>query len=356
MASFVSDFHIIRPDQDFDQKSLNEWVTQAWAQRSGSRDFRRFLVGEEKLNRRGSFHPDFGNENFGELVLFGGDMHPGLDKRNAFFQEAATKLFSRFYAEEPNIPDEIIHVSCTGYCSPSAAQLLVGEKGWNSQTAVTHLYHMGCYAALPALKMARAFASENRVSDIVHTELCSLHFDVKSHSPEQAVVQSLFADGAARYKVRPERAGRCLEILSIKEAIIPKSNEMMTWKLGANNLAMSLDKAVPVKIRKHFGGFVEAQFREAGFEFQEEKSACHFAIHPGGPQIIDQLSQLLELRSDQIRHSSKILRAFGNMSSATLPHIWQSILSDESIEPGQLLYSVAFGPGLTMAGMLGKIA
>ena len=97
-----------------------------------------------------------------------------------------------------------IHVTCTGYQSPSAAQKIVLKRGWEKNTMVTHAYHMGCMAALPAIRMALGSASHRdcRV-DIVHTELCSLHMNPALHSDEQLVAQSLFADGMIKYTLSP---------------------------------------------------------------------------------------------------------------------------------------------------------
>ena len=65
---------------------------------------------------------------------------------------------------------------------------------------MTHAYHMGCYAAMPALRIAAGFvATGSRRVDSSHTELCSLHLDPTDHRLEQLVVQSLFADGLIRY-------------------------------------------------------------------------------------------------------------------------------------------------------------
>jgi predicted naringenin-chalcone synthase len=40
------------------------------------------------------------------------------------------------------------------------------------------------------------------------------------------------------------------------------------------------------------------------------------------------------------------------MSSATLPHIWHALLEDPSVRPGELILSLAFGPGLTLVANL----
>ena len=72
------------------------------------------------------------------------------------------------------------------------------------------------------------------------------------------------------------------------------------------------------------------------------------AVHPGGPKIIDAVRELLELRESQVSHSRAVLYEHGNMSSATVPHIWQKILQDESIMNETPVLSLAFGPGLTV--------
>jgi predicted naringenin-chalcone synthase len=40
------------------------------------------------------------------------------------------------------------------------------------------------------------------------------------------------------------------------------------------------------------------------------------------------------------------------MSSATLPHVWSAMLDDAAVPDGALILSLAFGPGLTVAGNL----
>ena len=67
-------------------------------------------------------------------------------------------------------------------------------------------------------------------------------------------------------------------------------------------------------------------------------------MHPGGPKIIDGVRDVLELADAQVRTSRDVLRAYGNMSSATLPHIWMRMLADPRIPAGTQIPSYAFGP------------
>lgn len=128
----------------------------------------------------------------------------GIGEKALFFGSRARDVFSKFYPKSSGPPSHIVHVTCTGYIAPSPAQLLVNDNGWASQAKVTHAYHMGCYAAMTAVRMAEGFvAAKDPGVDIVHTEMCGLHMDRCDHSPEQLVVQSLFADGHIKYSAVP---------------------------------------------------------------------------------------------------------------------------------------------------------
>jgi predicted naringenin-chalcone synthase len=287
----------------------------------------------------------------------------GTRARTKAFGRIAGAALARLFAEVETAPQHLIHVTCTGYDAPSAAQLLVAGRGWGSCTTVTHAYHMGCYAALPALRIATGFAASADASrqpspvdgrvDIVHTELCSLHLNPLRHEPEQLVIQSLFADGCIAYSVGAEatfpRRGAAFVVLSQAEWLIPDSATSMAWFCSDFGMEMVLARDVPDKIADSLAPFVKSLLTQAG----EDDSAIQravFAIHPGGPKIVDQIATKLALAESQIAFSRAVLREHGNMSSATLPHVWQAIAQSAQVPNGQLVVSLAFGPGLTLSG------
>jgi predicted naringenin-chalcone synthase len=229
---------------------------------------------------------------------------------------------------------------------------------------------MGCYASMPALRIASGFLAgarrqdgdgHERRADIVHSEVCTLHLRPADHTPEQLVVQSLFADGHIRYSVAAGRSDRIdaggsavpgLAILSMREAILPDSEGAMAWMVSDHGMYMTLSREVPGRIAEAARGFVGALFADAGFDLLERAPSTIFAVHPGGPKVIDVVQQALELSEGQVAASRDVLLRFGNMSSATLPHIWMNIAADPRVLPGTLVGSVAFGPGLTVSGAL----
>jgi predicted naringenin-chalcone synthase len=119
----------------------------------------------------------------------------------------------------------------------------------------------------------------------------------------------------------------------------------MTWNVSDWGFQMSLAKDVPVLIKRHLPAFLERLCKS------EYKDAL-FAIHPGGPKILFYIQELLNLSKEQMSFSFEILKNYGNMSSATLPHIWEKILNDGAVPSKTKIISLAFGPGLTICGSL----
>lgn len=362
MRTFLTDFQIYLPPYKAEQDDTLNWLKGLHQRRDPlkadriEKFIKKFGVDSEKISTRRSFVADFEQKKFEEHKVFSveNNFNPDLAYRSQVAQKSFEIAFEELYKNEPTAPEQILHVSCTHYESPSAAQKTVLNK--NYESVVTHLYHMGCYAALPAIRTANALASQGRV-DIVHTEICSIHLNCDSYSPEQLVVQSLFADGAIKYQCLCAddflaQKTKGLEILSLHEILVPHTQEDMTWKLHSDRFDMTLSKNVPRYLGEYLEIFMQKLFSKASLNYQAEKENAIFAIHPGGPKIIELSQDLLKLKDEQVRYSKEVLFNRGNMSSATLPHIWKSILENEE---DKLVATVAFGPGLTMTGALLKI-
>ena len=291
-----------------------------------------------------------------------------LDGRMAVFAETADALAHDAFADDAEPPDALLQVSCTGYDSPSAVQRMVVDRGWGDRTRILSIGHMGCYAALPALAAAAdvvqstaartALAGpEAEVSEadaraaILLVELCTLHHIPATTDPEQIVQQCLFADGAARLDVtaQPPASGAHFAFLDHVETILPDTLDQMTWRPSELAFRMTLSRAVPDHIRSTVAPVLTSFLSRNGLGVEDVDL---FAVHPGGPRVIESTAEALGLDDDRVRHSQAVLRDRGNMSSTTLPHIWSAIADDEAVPAGALVCSVAFGPGLTVTANL----
>ena len=335
---FVSNFVHQRPEHEIDQESVLKWLSKAHAKNGANCDKmqERLLsigLGPEKAQKRGMFYQDCLHENWDEMDVYGKSM----EERMGFFEDKADEAVRRFYADEL-FPEDVIHVSCTGYVAPSPVQKLMAQK--SPQTVVTHAYHMGCYGALSGLRIGQGFLAAGKSSvDIVHTELCSLHMGTHRHSMDQLIAETLFADGLIKYSLSKNEKG--FEIVKLYEELIPNTSKHMTWKLENWGMAMTLAIDIPLALGRAIKGFVQRLYKS-------DFSKVYFAIHPGGPKIIEQIARILKLERWQVQHSLDVFNAYGNMSSATVPHIWERMQKD--LKPGSEVISLAFGPGLTIVG------
>ncbi len=383
----LCNFRIIRPRYLLEQETTLAWLAEAHARAESCKDassgklrpasissdsisrlVKRYGCSGEQIAVRGTEICDFTHTNWEKMALFhfrNGPFGPDMSQRSAQFSEISKRICEQFFPPEITAPDHLVHVTCTGYISPSSPQEIVSKNQWHQKTVVTHAYHMGCYAAMPAVRMAEGFLAKDRLdtagchsgfrADIFHTEVCSLHVQLQDHSPEQLVVQSLFADGFIVYSaVHQEEAGLVngagLVVEALQEEIIPGTEKAITWDCSEWGMRMGLSSIVPEAISSNLASYMQRLCQRCNVSFEEICAKAIFAVHPGGPKIIDRIQALLGLRDEQLQASRHILKTCGNMSSATLPHVWENICADSSVSDGTLVVSLAFGPGLCISG------
>ena len=379
---YLSEIDSLSPQHFVPQENAIVWLSEAWALNNKKHyPNDSFIQGEKKikklLNRYGckpdsiqgrfTETKDFTHTNWSDMQYMNiANEKPQNDitKKNNYFHKCSLKILTAAVKNQQQ-PNYFLHVTCTGYSSPSAIEEITLNKRWSNQTETTHIYHMGCYASIPALRTAKAYVQSHRqkygdIQDIIayifHSELCTLHFDTTNFSIEKLVIQSLFSDGYAFYQVTTNKPKKkyYYEVLSHKELLIPGSKDHMRWSLGSQSMIMTLSKEIPSIIKENIENYLIDLCKKEDLSFNDIRNKAIFAIHPGGPKIISYISQVLNLEDYQIKYSHQVLYQYGNMSSATIPHIWKLILEDNEILNETIIISIAFGPGLTIAGNLMK--
>ncbi|MGD0664769.1 MAG: 3-oxoacyl-[acyl-carrier-protein] synthase III C-terminal domain-containing protein [Rhabdochlamydiaceae bacterium] len=354
MVATLSNFIVLRPEHELDQETILEWVAAVHAESAKEPQvgatvlsmLKKIGLGKGKIGKRSIAIEDCLHRNWDAMEIYNTDQKKagnGQGVRTSVFDRIATDILTRFYPVGAPLPSQLIHVTCTGYTAPSPAQKLVSFRDAGRTTTIIHAYHMGCYASIPAIRIAQGFTG---TTEIVHTEICSIHMNPSFHTLDQLVVQSLFADGFIKYEVcYDDRPG--FKVLAVQEEVLPESLDVMTWICDDWGMKMTLSKEIPLLIVRALPTFVAELLQKAHVS---DEDSLYFAIHPGGPKIIEQIAQLMKLEPWQFAHSAHILNQCGNMSSATLPHIWKALWDDPQIPNGAKIVSLAFGPGLTLAG------
>jgi predicted naringenin-chalcone synthase len=248
----------------------------------------------------------------------------------------------------PRQVDALTVATCTGYATPGLDILLARELGLREETQRLHVGHMGCYAALPALAtLGDAAAARNMTGLLLCLELSSLHVQEESHETDQIIAHSLFADAAAAVAVRPGGSG--LVVVDVAAHTDVESAGLMTWDVTDHGFRMGLAQEIPKVLERHAGPLVGSLLARHDLS---PKDVAGWAIHPGGPKILEALAAPLAIAEDDLEVSRSVLRDFGNCSSPTVLLVLQRLLEQRPLRPGDPVVCLAFGPGLTLYAAL----
>ncbi len=274
---------------------------------------------------------------------------PSTASRMAIYERHAPDLL-RVALDRLDISDEergsighVIVTSCTGLYAPGLDFEIVDHLDLASTVERTMIGFMGCYAAINALKLARHIVRsepESRVL-VVNLELCTLHLQ-HTQDLEQVLSFLVFADGCAASLVSADAVG--LAIDSFRAVHVPATHDLITWRIGELGFDMMLSGKVPGEIGKALeSGAAEVTGGGIG-------GIDLWAVHPGGRTVLDAVEQGLGLSAEALAHSRGVLSRCGNMSSATVMFVLQSLMVQAA--SGQRGCAMSFGPGLTAETML----
>jgi len=281
---------------------------------------------------------------------------PGMTDRNQRYKKEAPILAEKAarqaleqWGGDPSRITHLISVSCTGVIAPGIEFYLMQNLRLSSTINRLGINFMGCFGAFKGLSVAQAFAQANPEARIllVCTELCTLHLQADQDS-ETLMANALFSDGSAAAII----GGNCLseeralwEIERTHSFGFKNLMEKMSWEASDRGFLMGLCHTIPVHIKRHMSEFAEGLLPR-----EVSTTQCDWAIHPGGASILQAVEKALKLQSDQTKSSWKILRDFGNMSSATFLFVLADL--SKQINGRTWTAGVGFGPGLSAEGIL----
>ncbi len=274
-------------------------------------------------------------------------------------------------AVDPAAITHLVTVCCTGFQAPGFDLELIQGLPLDPNVARTQVGFMGCHGALNGLRVAHAFAQADAGARVLlcALELCSLHQQLGWH-PERVVANALFADGAAATVLAaadPPAAGAesgagagawpeqgplpvfpLWQLLASGSTVLPDSADAMAWTIGDHGFEMGLSPRVPALIAARLAPWLDGWLAAWGLD---RAAIGSWALHPGGPRLLEAVRDCLDLPASAIEPSTAVLRECGNMSSATVLFILDRLQRAGAPLP---CVALAFGPGLCVeAALLG---
>jgi len=275
----------------------------------------------------------------------------GTRDRMCYFENAAPALSIAAASnaiKQSGIPisqiSHLITASCTGFFAPGIDIALIKALELSTSVSRTNVGFMGCHGAFNGLKVAAGLCGDGESALLVCTELCSLHVQA-SQLEQHAVANSLFADGAAAV-VGTQCQSNDLALTSSISKIVPDSEELMSWKVTDTGFVMTLSPHVSEVIANELHNLISPWLSTHALRIEDIGG---WAIHPGGPKILEVIAETLGLSEEQMSASRKIFTEYGNMSSPTVLFILEELLRQRISPPFVML---GFGPGLAIEAIL----
>lgn len=359
MSVWIQHLETMTPETVFSQEYASIKM-QEWASDERQRRMLRALYRKSGIETRHSVIASFDQNLPNDFFPLGNDgkrRQRSTAERNRIYtresQRLAVALARELITNCPDLePADITHVitvSCTGFCNPGPDYHIVNELGLSYATQRYNLGFMGCYAAFPALRMAKQFCEANpeAVVLVLCLELCTLHLQLEG-GEDSMLANSLFADGAAAAIVSartPAKSQPCYRLGAFHSGLIPSGKDDMAWTIGDQGFDIALSSYVPRIIGANIEEAVGQILATANFVLTDITS---WAVHPGGKAIVDKVAESLGLAEEQVAASRKVLREYGNMSSVTVLFVLQEILNQTDRPLSEELCAMAFGPGLTV--------
>lgn len=342
------------PEYCHSQMEILSFMQDAYALDETDRRKLKFLYAHSGIEKRYSVIADYGS-HAADWTFIPQDKQksfPTLEQRMALYDQSAASLSVNAIEKciEPYIAKEaithLITVSCTGMRAPGLDLEILSVMKLRPDIFRTSLNFMGCYAAIHALKMAKMICESTPASNvvIVCTEFCTLHFQ-QTFTEDNAASSLLFADGSAAILVSNMITTKnSLSIRGFYSHVVQKGEEDMSWKLSSQGFLMTLSSYVPQLIQEDILTLVSEAVKQNQIELSD---ITHWCIHPGGKRILDMVQSKLQLKTQDLVYSRKVLADYGNMSSPTVLFVLKEIM-DSLTEKSASILGMAFGPGLTM--------
>jgi predicted naringenin-chalcone synthase len=240
--------------------------------------------------------------------------------------------------------------SCTGYATPGLDILLARDMGMSPSVQRLFVGHMGCYAALPGLGAAADFViARGRPAMLLCAELTSLHLQPASTRADiqQIVSHALFADAAAAVVLVPGRSSYGYAVSEVAAVTDTTTADHMTWDVTDAGFRMGLSPLVPEVLSRHVRTLVDDLLARHGMAIGDVNG---WAVHPGGPKILDVVQEQLGLPLEALSASRDVLASYGNCSSSTVLLVLEE-LRRGAAAPDRVVM-LGFGPGLTLYAAL----
>ncbi len=328
------------PPHYYDQETLIAAFREHWAERHFN------LERLERLHRNvlvGGRHLALPLEAYPNLEGWGASNDAWIRVAQDVGAEAISRALENA-GLGPRDVDVLVFTSVTGLATPSIDARLVNRLGLPLRVVRMPLFGLGCVGGAAGLARAAdaVLAHPGRVAVLLSVELCSLTLQRRDLSIPNLISSGLFGDGAAAIVVAgADRGGSGPQVIATRSVLYPDTERVMGWDISEDGFKVVLSGEVPDVVRRYLRRDVDAFLEDHGLD---RSDIAVWLAHPGGPKVLEAMSECLELDATALERAWRTLREVGNLSSTSVLLVLAEALADPP-PPGSYGVVMAMGPG-----------
>lgn len=231
-------------------------------------------------------------------------------------------------------------------------EVLAHELGISPSAHLLALGPMGCHGALPALITTRDWVLvRQRPAVLLCVDLFSPHLQPPPYQTEEAVILTLFGDGATAVVVRPRTTARpgSLIVLDSETLAVPSHADDLQVHLGDGGVLIRLAPTIPDAVAAAVAEPVGKLLRRHGLSRLDVR---WWAIHPGGRRVIDRVAAELRVDEESVEASRSVMRRYGNIAAPAVMAVLDRLRCARPLATDEYGVALAFGPGVTIWSVL----
>jgi predicted naringenin-chalcone synthase len=239
--------------------------------------------------------------------------------------------------------DCLIVNTCTGYLCPGLSSYLIEECGFRKNLQYYDIMGMGCAGAMPSLELANSHlrAFPEHLVLVVAIEICSATFCMDDDI-SLILSDAIFGDGCGALLLANGTHDAATEILDFETRVYPEYRDRLRYRTKNSRLHNVLDSSVPDVGASSSKEVIVNLLNRNGIGLAD---ISHWIIHPGGKVVLDKVRDIVGLPEASLAPSRRILRLYGNMSSASVIFVLEEVINTSRPAKSSLGVMNSFGAG-----------
>ena len=247
----------------------------------------------------------------------------------------------------PEDVDVIMSTTVTGIMVPSLEARVAGRLGLRPDVRRVPMFGLGCVAGAAGVGRLHDYlrGAPDGVAVLLSVELCSLTFPALKPTIAGLVGGALFGDGAAAVVAVGERRAQRMRaagpvVVDSRSHLYPDSQRTMGWDVGANGFELVLSPDVPEMVSRYLRDDVTGFLGAHDLGIDDIRT---WVSHPGGPKVIEAITESLDLPDSALELTWRSLADVGNLSSSSVLHVLRDTIAKGPAAGLGLM--MAMGPG-----------